>query len=80
MRLKAWPVATSSGGPAGVLRAVRSPSPRAAAAAASARAGRVILAARRSETSTETAISATATAVMTVQEAATPRETAAAGT
>ena len=51
-----------------------------AAAAASSRAGRVILVASRSATMTETAISASAIAVITAQDAVTPLDTAAAGT
>jgi len=78
--LNAWPTAASSAGPRAVLRALRSPSPSSAAASASSRAGRVTRDARRSATITETAIRASATAVITAHDAATPRDTAAAGT
>ena len=80
MTLNACPAAASSAGPPTVLRAVRSPSPNVAAAPASSRAGRVTRVARRSATTTETATRTSAIAVITAQDAATPRDTAAAGT
>jgi len=79
--LNAYPAATSSAGPASALRALRSPPPSAAAAVASSRTGRVTPRdASRSATSTETAIRASATAVITAHAAVTPRETSSAGT
>ena len=78
--LNEWPAAASSAGPLAVLRALRSPSPSSAAADARARAGRVTRVARRSATITETPIRASATAVITAQDAATPRATSASGT
>ena len=72
-RLKASATCFTSGGPSGLIRTDRSPSPKRPAASARASTGRTMVRASRSATKTAEATSVRPSAASTPQAAATPR-------